>query len=959
MKNTRLSKSVILFTVAALVILITAVVKLERRSSDTTVVIDSAAAQNTAAVKDILDSMAVQKNAADAELRQQVDYNIQETLQTLTSKVKAEFDSYIRVAEQLSLTGAAEKLNLDRKARKSDSDATLPIRISRNVQYVEVANRFSRSTHRNVEAEEAAVKVARSDSNVSAAAESSAAGMQTPNTLLPSNEYAEPVPPAAVTSAVTKAAAEAVLLVTPSALPRYEITVTNGQVTEPAVKQPEAAQGDTAAKNRATKTEAAIKATVKTEPPKADNNVVKDKDVVKNEEKVIEKEAVPAVKQPETAKKETAKPEIKKDAGQAVVAVVQDEEEEAVPLPVPVAEPTKDEMESRNFLKDLTFKSVQSSESINSVWLCWEPNAFNVTATDRFSAESVRTGSAAAGTIATGEVAKPDTKPEYIQAVKNGKTVIAEPVRRNDTFVLTFATPIQYRNKTHGVCGTEVRAESFSSGMRQTVIANPFLKGEGKVYLISPKGVITASNDPNVTAGSQMNRQTPEGTKEFVSKFSAAGETWTVKLLVAESTLNAQFKNIQTGYDNNVKKLETAQNVLAESLKTAQSNFNAAAQAREKSAKNGHRITALFAFAAIFVLAYFWQRSVNHCSQHHLAVQQQIIDSVAPPVLVFDAESEIQFRNKTAAEKKTGASKTGLAELVQKAGASIRETVGNEYFEVQSRRLTDSKKRQIGAVQVFSDITFQTQTTQQLKAVAETVAQAQREVSGMVTAASALQNDISQSADKLGEMSSKIIKTNELTESNGRNASEASRYTKDAVTAASKGQKQMQDMVASMTDICKMSEQMKKVIKTIDEIAFQTNLLALNAAVEAARAGTHGKGFAVVAEEVRNLASRSAKAAKETAELIESSNKQILGGAGIANQTAAALNEITGLINGATELVTQIADTTAEQSVNVKNLTLDITEVERLTQQSGAAVNETADTSNQLASIIVSLGKAA
>ena len=93
------------------------------------------------------------------------------------------------------------------------------------------------------------------------------------------------------------------------------------------------------------------------------------------------------------------------------------------------------------------------------------------------------------------------------------------------------------------------------------------------------------------------------------------------------------------------------------------------------------------------------------------------------------------------------------------------------------------------------------------------------------------------------------------------------RFTQNTIQEASKGQKQMKNMVGSMTDICKMSEQMKKVMKTIDEIAFHTNLLALNAAVEAARAGQHGKGFTVVAEEVRNLAARSAKAAKETAAL--------------------------------------------------------------------------------------------
>jgi methyl-accepting chemotaxis protein len=280
------------------------------------------------------------------------------------------------------------------------------------------------------------------------------------------------------------------------------------------------------------------------------------------------------------------------------------------------------------------------------------------------------------------------------------------------------------------------------------------------------------------------------------------------------------------------------------------------------------------------------------------------------------------------------------------------ERISNVQYEVRTSKLTDAKQNNVGAVQVFSDITFQTTATQQLQEVNQITGQAQREASDIASAADSLQQGMMQSTQQISEVAGKIAKTNELTESNSRNASEASRFTKDAVVAASKGQKQMKDMVESMTDICKMSEQMKKVIKTIDEIAFQTNLLALNAAVEAARAGQHGKGFAVVAEEVRNLASRSAKAAKETATLIETSNKQILGGSDIANQTASALDEITKLIDGATDLVSQIESTSAEQMAQVRDISQGLNQVERLTQQSGQAITSSVSASQQLSGII-------
>jgi methyl-accepting chemotaxis protein len=324
-------------------------------------------------------------------------------------------------------------------------------------------------------------------------------------------------------------------------------------------------------------------------------------------------------------------------------------------------------------------------------------------------------------------------------------------------------------------------------------------------------------------------------------------------------------------------------------------------------------------------------------------------------VFLVDADSKVAITNKAATSKKISVLESYLKTLDKQQTTVNKESIGNVKYEVQTRRLTDAQQKRVGAVQVFSDVTFQVTATQQLQEINRSITQAQSETRGIVMSAGSLEQGMGQSASQMTEVVGTIAKTNELAESNSRYASEASRFTKDAVTAASQGQKQMKDMVGSMTDICKMSEQMKKVIKTIDEIAFQTNLLALNAAVEAARAGQHGKGFAVVADEVRKLASRSAKAAQETATLIETSNKQILTGADIANQTATALDEITKMIDGATELVSQIASTSAEQMTQVRDISQGLGQVERLTQQSSQAVTETVAASQQLAGIVQQL----
>ncbi|MCB2186791.1 MAG: HAMP domain-containing protein [Deltaproteobacteria bacterium] len=216
--------------------------------------------------------------------------------------------------------------------------------------------------------------------------------------------------------------------------------------------------------------------------------------------------------------------------------------------------------------------------------------------------------------------------------------------------------------------------------------------------------------------------------------------------------------------------------------------------------------------------------------------------------------------------------------------------------------------------------------------------------------ANALSQGATEQAASLEEISASLTQIGGQTGSNAENASQANQLAGMVRGAAEEGNQEMGRMIASMAEINTASQNIAKIIKVIDDIAFQTNLLALNAAVEAARAGSHGKGFAVVAEEVRNLAGRSAKAAKETADLIEGSVKKIKDGSAIANQTAQALGKINDGITKMADLVGEIAAASNEQAQGIRQVNQGLGQVDQVTQQNTANAEEVASAAQELSS---------
>jgi len=211
-------------------------------------------------------------------------------------------------------------------------------------------------------------------------------------------------------------------------------------------------------------------------------------------------------------------------------------------------------------------------------------------------------------------------------------------------------------------------------------------------------------------------------------------------------------------------------------------------------------------------------------------------------------------------------------------------------------------------------------------------------------------NGASDQASSLEEVSSSLQEMSSIISQNTANAKEAKNLAQSAQISTSKGVDSMNDLSIAIEKIKESSDETSKIVKTIDEIAFQTNLLALNAAVEAARAGEAGKGFAVVAEEVRNLAMRSAEAAKNTALLIEESVKNADDGVELNEKVLNNLREINERVSKVGEVMAEIAAASTEQSQGIEQVNSAVEQMNHLTQQTAANSEQSASAAEELAS---------
>lgn len=454
----------------------------------------------------------------------------------------------------------------------------------------------------------------------------------------------------------------------------------------------------------------------------------------------------------------------------------------------------------------------------------------------------------------------------------------------------------------------------------------------------SYKGIV----DENLTSCEQA--VTQRGTakeRELLDKLKSALSDYTQKrvpfssgLAMDPSKRTEAFEQIKDGGE--LRNLALA----ADDQITALINYNQElATEQEKQNARSAKETSLMILIGIAVglilsvlLGLYISRSVSKPIRSLVLAANQLAQG--------DIELSVRAQTRDEIGELFGAFSNMIENIKKQAHVAERIAEGDLTVEVEVRSEQDLLGRKLREMVENNDALFR-----EIRAAAEEVESG----AGQMSAASqGLAQGASEQAGSVEEISASMEQVASKTKENADSARQASDMTKLVIEHTTRGNADMQKMTAAMGEINRASENISTVIRTIEDIAFQTNILALNAAVEAARAGEAGKGFAVVAEEVRNLAAKSAEAAKSTTALINDSVQKAKMGVGIAEDAASSLRLILETSTKNSELVEGIAAASEEQTAGIEQINVAVSQVAEVVQTSSATAEETASISQEL-----------
>ncbi|MEG2814938.1 MAG: methyl-accepting chemotaxis protein [Oscillospiraceae bacterium] len=325
------------------------------------------------------------------------------------------------------------------------------------------------------------------------------------------------------------------------------------------------------------------------------------------------------------------------------------------------------------------------------------------------------------------------------------------------------------------------------------------------------------------------------------------------------------------------------------------------------------------------------------------------IDSVAKKIANGNLDSAIEYTSKDELGvlannfNKTVTRLRDYVKYIDEITFTLNElSKGNLDFDLTYDYAGEFSKVKVALMNISTTMTA---TMGQIIQAADQVAIGSTQVSD---GAQALSQGATEQAASVEELSATINSISEQVKDNAGRAKSANSLSIQSSQSLETGSRQMEEMINAMGDISSTSNEIGKIIKTIEDIAFQTNILALNAAVEAARAGVSGKGFAVVADEVRNLAQKSAEAAKTTTSLIESSVTAVANGTKIVDETAKSITSVVSNTKQVTQVIGEIATATEEQAGSISQVSQGIDQISTVVQTNSATAEESAAASEEL-----------
>lgn len=349
----------------------------------------------------------------------------------------------------------------------------------------------------------------------------------------------------------------------------------------------------------------------------------------------------------------------------------------------------------------------------------------------------------------------------------------------------------------------------------------------------------------------------------------------------------------------------------------------------------------------------------------------QILNTVRAPITVTDPAGNVTLMNKSAlaaAGTDSGIGKSHdriwniadpacspLQYLSDHVEGSLAIERGGVCYEADVSRLYDPKGGEIGYFELLNDVTTEKNLERLLSCICDVAGEVRRNSEEISETSQSLSRNTSRQAEEVTAISQSMTDLAARSQEDTRHLHTATQLAESTRASSDQGNMTMTSMVASMQRITSSAEDIKKINRIIDDIAFQTNLLALNAAVEAARAGHSGKGFAVVAQEVRNLAARSARAARETSDKIEGTVKEIQEGSQIAKQTAAALNEITGFAKKVAGITSEIAAASEQRHNKISEIAASLQVINQSTHANADGAEETSNFASRLNNLAADL----